>query len=325
MDEMHEQDDIGLLIRNAGARETVATERLEKARANVADHWAEIVATRRVKKRQSYSRYLAVAASVVVAVSIGFLLWQPAAPPASTALASVNRVIGSVSADGVALRAGDTIRADSIIETGVDGRVALDLATGHSLRVDVDTRLTAQQENRYSLEFGGVYIDSGSRRRSDSVFIATHLGVASDVGTQFQVRVTADAVLVGVREGLVELARDDVPLASVEFGQFLEVSKSGQTERRDADPDDDAWTWVHAILPGFDIEGASLQNYLEWYTRERGIMLEWHDRQSRDNGARIHLSGSIRGLSLDDGLHAVLKIAPFEYVIENGVMTVQVQ
>ncbi len=323
-DRDRDTEDVGRLIRYAGAREVVSAERLEKARARVGEHWQGVVAMERRRRRQLRFRQFAIAASLVAAVGLAFLVWRPATGPVAPSVATVTRVIGDVRIDGALVSAGAVVAAESRIETTNDGRIALQLGAGQSLRVDTDTRLVVQASDRYALRQGGVYVDSGAEGSATPVFIETHLGTASDVGTQFQVRLADDTLSIGVREGLVELARLDASVVSVDVGSLYELTTSGEERKDRIDADDPIWSWATSISPEFDIDGRSLHSYLVWYARERGVRLEWDSTDSEANALRVRLSGSIGGLALEDGLAAVQRIAPFEYRLSDGVLRVRV-
>ncbi|MFZ2508167.1 MAG: hypothetical protein WAW79_06830, partial [Steroidobacteraceae bacterium] len=85
------------------------------------------------------------------------------------------------------------------------------------------------------------------------------------------------------------------------------------------------WAWVETVPAEFDIDGATLEQYLSWYARERGLELSWLDAASRENSTRVRLSGSIRGLGLDEGLRTVASIADFSYSLTGSALQVQVQ
>jgi ferric-dicitrate binding protein FerR (iron transport regulator) len=324
MTDQIKHDDIGLLIRDAGARELVSAARFDNARARVGDHWRGVVAAQRQQRRHNALRSFAIAAAVVAALAIAFLSWQPATIPGSVAVATVNRVMGNVLVDGASTSSGTTIAANSVLQTGDSGRVALELSTGQSLLMDTATRLIAGSDNRFVLEHGGIYVASGIDSRTDPVTVVTHLGVASEVGTQFQVRVSPDRLLIGVREGLVELERSSAPKVDIEYGRVFELSSIGVAQQRDIAAEDDIWEWTESIGPNFDINGATLHDYLLWYARERGVTVEWHDQASRARSQQTRLSGSIKQLSLDQGLQAVLRIAPFEYELTGKLLRVRV-
>jgi ferric-dicitrate binding protein FerR (iron transport regulator) len=324
MTDVNKQDDVGRLIRDAGARELVSAERFEKARARVGDHWHSVVAAERRLHRRSTLPYVAAAASVIVALAIALLNWNPASPPGTVAIATVNRVTGDVLVDGAAVSRGLSIAENSVLQSGGNGRIALELSSGQSLLMDAATRLVAGADNRFVLEQGAVYVASGFDSRTEPVTVVTHLGIASEVGTQFQVRVSQDRLLVGVREGLVELQRSSAPTVGIEFGRVFELTSGGVTQERDLAAEEDLWEWTESIAPNFDIDGATLHDYLMWYARERGVSVEWHDQASRARSRQTYLSGSIEQLSLEQGLQAVLRIAPFDYELTGKQLRVRV-
>ena len=324
MTDVNKQDNVGRLIRDAGARELVSAERFDNARLRVGNHWRGVVAAQRQQRRRSALRSLAVAAIVVAATAIAFLGWRPATAPGGVAVATVNRVTGEVLVDGVPTRRGFAIATNTVLQTGERGRVALELSSGQSLLMDTTTRLIAGSGNRFELEHGGIYVASGIDSRTQPVTVVTHLGVASEVGTQFQVRVSPDRLLIGVREGLVELERSAAPKVGIANGRVFELSSGGIAEQRTLVAEEDLWEWTESIAPEFDINGATLHDYLMWYARERGVTVEWHDPASRMRSQQTRLSGSIEQLSLDQGLQAVLRIAPFEYELSGKVLRVRV-
>ena len=320
-----DMDDIGRLIRYAGARELVSPERLERARARVDRHWQGVVAEHRRGRWRTPAVRLAMAAAVLVAIAAGILLQRVDVDDAAGTFAAVGRVAGEVLVDGRPVGPGDRIEPGSEIRTGADSRLALLLAPGQSLRIDTQTTVAMQSGDRFAVETGGVYVDSGTGTGNAPVFVETHLGVATDVGTQFEVRVSADAVTIGVREGLVALARQDGAAVSVDTGELYAISADGHERRETVSPESDRWDWALAIAPAFDTDGATLSEYLGWYARERGFELAWRDAASRQNAEAIELRLTIDGLSLEQGFDAVRRIAPFDYDISGRTMTVAVE
>lgn len=315
-------DEIGPLIRLAGIRETVSPEQFGAAQRRVAAHWQEVVARRR--QRRSWQIF-AVAASLVATVTIATLAWRAGPEPLAAPVAAVTRVLGDVYADGEPAVPGATVPPGAMIQTTDGAGIALALANGHSMRIDRLSRIVALGGNRFRLEQGAVYVDSGAAAPANSVFVETPYGIASDVGTQFQVRVTADGLTVGVREGLVELVVVDEAPVSVPTGRVYRLAPSGEATLQPYDRDGPLWAWVALIAPDFDIDGATLRDYLDWYARERGLALEWADATSASRAAAIRLSGSIAGLSLDDGIDTVKRIAPFEYEQRGDALTIRVE
>ena len=328
MDDMNKKDDIGHLIRDAGARETVSTERFEAARARVAEHWQEVVAEQQAQRQSSYSRSSFTwytAAAVVGAVVLGILLQSPDAPVADLHAATVNRVIGDVRIDGTLASAGASVDPGNRITTGDDGMLALDLASGQSLRIGKNTNMSAQADNRFSLANGQLYVDSDPDSKGAPVFIETSFGTATHIGTQFLVLVEPDSMQIGVREGLIELDREDGAATEIGLGTLFTVSAGRRDTEEALSADDEIWQWTSDIAPSYETDGASLSEYLNWYSRQAGVKLHWFDEESQSIANDTLLDGSIDGLSLEDGLRAVHKIAPFEYTLVDGIMTVRVR
>lgn len=317
-------DDVGKLIRHVGPRAGIDADRFDKARERVEAHWESLVAEQRRSRQTRFRPNLAVAAGVVLTVAAGLFAWRFALYAPSTDSLTVNRVVGEVRVDGREIAAGDAIPVDGVITTASDGRVALQLAGGQSLRIDQDTQVVASAERRFRLERGAVYFDSGQDADASPIFIETPYGVATDVGTQFQVRLLRNTVLVGVREGLVALSRPGHEALTVDRGHLIEVAGDGGADRRKIE-DDSMWEWVSSIAPQIDTRGVTLARYLDWYAREKGYEIEWADAKSRATAMNVKLSVSIDGLTLGDGLAVVQAVAPFDYEIDGATMRVHVE
>lgn len=316
-------DPVGQLIRYAGAREPVAAERFERAKQRVGAHWQSVVADeRRLHGRLRY-RALAAAAGLVIAVGAGLLLWREATPPVS-AIATIAQVVGEVRIDGDPAVVGDRVATRATIETTAHGRVAIRLDSGHSLRIDRGSRLLATAADRFELAHGGVYVDSGPDGAHGPVHVQTTFGIASDLGTQFQLRSSAGTLEIGVREGLVELSRDGAASLTIPAGTLRRLSGAGEGVELALASTAPYWSWVESVPADFTIEGATLAQYLAWYARERGLALYWDGPASEENAMRIHLRGSIQGLSLEEGLKIVSSIAEFRYALTAAAIQVTV-
>ncbi|MEJ1966306.1 MAG: FecR domain-containing protein [Gammaproteobacteria bacterium] len=84
-------------------------------------------------------------------------------------MANVSRSFGAVQvkdadANGweyVADTGAKTLHAGEVIRTGTDGRIAIAMRDGVSLRLDRDTNVTFVDEDHIDVKDGAVYIDSG--------------------------------------------------------------------------------------------------------------------------------------------------------------------
>ena len=317
-------DDVGKLIRHAGPRASIDADRFAKAHARVQAHWETVVADQRKSRPAGFDPGIAVAASIILAIAAGFLASRYIQDAPSPDALVVNRVVGEVLVDDRVIAAGESIPVEGVITTASDSRVALQLTDGQSLRIDQDTQLVVIAESRFRLERGTAYFDSGRSTDASPVYVDTPYGVATDIGTQFQVRLLANTVEVGVREGLVALSRQGQEALTVDRGQILEVADDGGAEFRDIE-DDGMWDWVNSIAPEIDTNGMTLSDYLEWYAREKGYEIQWVDTESRNNAMGIRLSVSIQGLTLGEGLALVQAMAPFDYEIDDGTMRVLIE
>ena len=318
-------DDIGKLVRFAGERETVSAERLANARARVGAHWQDVVTSKRRQKVQNRWRQFSIAASLVAAVGITIALWQMRSAPTTEQLVAVDRVAGEVMIDGRAAQNGIVFATNSVIQTGTDGLVAMQFPSGQSVRLDHETRLVVSASDRVELIAGGVYVDSGPAPHSATIAVETRFGVATDVGTQFQVRIDDDQLQIGVREGLVELARPNTASLEIDAGNLYEVWESGEETGRRITGNDPIWSFAALIVPSFDIELATLEEYLRWYAREAGVALVWETDESYDIARRTELRGSINGMTLKQGFNHVRRLAPFESRVTESTLYILVE
>ena len=317
-------DEIGQLVRIAGERETASKDRVTNAHARVSAHWQTVLENNGKVRQQARLRNFVMAASVLAAVGIGFFVSNQNDSATSARLAAVERVSGEVLVNGQAASETVLIAQDAIIETRSGGLIAFRMPNGHSARLAENSRAVIESNTLINLTSGAVYVDSGPLANGAQVSIATPYGVATDIGTQFQVRVDDGQLTVGVREGMVELVRPGDALLEIDSGQLLEVSADGGTSGRQLAGDDQMWRWVTMVSPPFEIEGVSLEDYLIWYTREVGLGLQWESANSRNLAKSTRLSGTLANLSIDDGLSLVRRIAPFESREADSMLIVEI-
>lgn len=318
-------DDVGQLINLAGARESVPEERYKRVRQNVLNHWQTTVAEQVSVKAPIRFRALGLAASLVTAVMAIVLLWDFSIVPDTLLMANVERVLGEVKiANDIAVK-GRRIGADIPIVTSDDSRIALRMSGGQSLRIDTSSHVVIHSPDRISLQSGAIYIDTSSAEKATPIHVSTPLGAAQDIGTQFQVRLSGMVMVVGVRQGLVEVSRVGQQSHSVQKGQFIKLDSSGEIDTYALASDDPEWKWIETVAPEFDIQAKSLESYLAWFAQERGINLDWADEKSKSSARATMLSGSIAGSSLEEGLLLVQQIAPFEYRLSDDSLWVKVK
>jgi ferric-dicitrate binding protein FerR (iron transport regulator) len=329
MNEGKSRDDERLLaraVRDAARLEPASAQARERVRAAVHAQWrvslpstapvsggetrAPDAAPRRVRWP------LALAASVAVALVAGGLSWQSSRIGATVAVAEVVRGPVSITSPGLvgtresALAASAAVATRQVVSTGVDGAALLRLGPGLTLRLAANSRLALTGAGEVSLEAGSVYVDADPRHGTQPLTVATALGSVRHLGTQYSVSATGSRLEVAVREGRVQLALSAgrEPLQA-QAGEALRVAASGEVERLAVRADDTRWAWLGAVPVPFELQGASLSAFLEWYARESGHAVSFAGPGDEARAREVVLSGSIAGLSPEEALQVVVASA----------------
>ncbi len=317
-------DDVARLLRAAGPRPAVAGERSARVRAAVHEHWRYSVAARRRTRRFAFAAAVPLAAAMVWAVLVATGVWETMrVTPPSTAIATMERSEGPVAWPGrTPPAAGAPLQPGTSVETGASGRVALRLRNGASVRLDAGTRARLLPEALVRLDRGGVYVDTGGDGANRSVTVRTPLGTVRDIGTQFQVRASADEVRLSVRRGAAVLehrgASHDAP-----SGTALTLGGDGLVTRRAVTSSDPEWDWVQDAAPPFSIEGRVLENYLDWIESETGLRIGYADPSILVDATTVVLHGSVEGLRPDETLDAVLPTCGLRHRVDGEMLIIE--
>ena len=316
-------DDIETVLRTTGPRSSAPADLTERVRARVREHWEVDTQKRQRWRRAGLAMALAAAVALVVGTSV---MSRPTTVPASAprAAARVERVFetawSQTSSTGSpsALHRGDAISMGADIATDDRGRIALSMASGHSVRLDTATRIRLESDRSLALDQGAVYVDSrdADRRAAGSIEIRTPFGIVRDIGTQFEVRSEAGALTVRVREGRVNIDASGGGLG-IEAGHQWRRSATGEVTKA-AFAEAGQLDWARTVTPMIAINGRSLQQFLEWAARERGLHLEFETPATAAAARTIVLSGSVEGMTVDEAVEAVLATSQLSHrVAEN--------
>jgi len=316
---------IGRLLELAGPRFEAKPERRERVRQAVAAQWQQTVGRRR-RARWAWSA-AAVAASLMLA--LGASLIVPTAPPdpvvpvAPVAVGALERILGSVrmSENGhlVPTTIETLVSTSSVFESGPDGRLAVRLATGHSVRLDVDSTLRFDSPTHLVLERGGVYVSSD--QASEPLVVSTPFGLVHEIGTQFEVRVGEEAIRIRVRDGAVSLDGPEGPVEA-NAGAQIEVARDGRFARSVVDRYGGDWSWILEVSPTFELEGLHLDQFLAWVQGETGWEVAFDDAAIAHEATGIELHGSIENLTPVEALVAVLPTCGLAHRIDGGRLIV---
>ncbi|HEV7714397.1 MAG TPA: FecR family protein [Steroidobacteraceae bacterium] len=325
--EKSDEAGIARVLRAAGGRANPSEDMKAAVRAAVHAEWRATVAKRRGRQRIG----LAAAASVVIAIT-GFWLGRPFFAPPGDVVASVSRSIGEVqSREGgwgrwQTATSTQALRAGEEVVTGADGRVALQLRDGVSLRLDHDTRVAFVDAGRVDVRWGAVYVDAGTTAgTSEHLQVGTPAGVVRHVGTQYEARIVSRGTRIRVREGRIDLVPVGAGSQSASVGEQLLVSESGHIERGSIAPGDAEWNWAVSTAPAFDINGRPVREFLTWVGRELGREVVFATPESEAEADRAVLSGSVAGLAPAEALAAVLPTTRLRDVERDGKIEVSLQ
>jgi ferric-dicitrate binding protein FerR (iron transport regulator) len=318
--------EVGDLIRLAGRRPMPDEAQMSAAREAARAEW-----TRAARQRRWRLSWWSLAAAASVAIAGSGVVWfntrtsTPIIPvPATRAeIATVQIVSGTlavIAPDGVrhpVTQSGSLLRQGDRVETSDGSRAAMVLNSGLSVRIDRATSARLEGPELVTLDRGAVYVDSGTQPHRDAVRIQTRFGTVSHVGTQFEVRLDANALHVRVREGTVTLAREREQWTS-RAGEALRLTQGGVAERQSIATFGSDWDWIGELAPPFTLEGAPLPRFLDWASRELGMQWEYADPRMRDRFDRIVLHGSLQALTPDEALVAVLPTCGLTSVRKDG-------
>jgi ferric-dicitrate binding protein FerR (iron transport regulator) len=327
MTEERDDSDLARVLRAAGGRVNPSDEMTRSVYQAVHAEWRSTVAQQRRKRSQRV--WLAAAAAIVVA-AVGLLTLRTLVQTPRELMADVSKSFGVVqlreessvewqsAADTKSLRVGESIH------TGADGRVALTLRDGVSLRLDHDTSVALVDVDRVDVTAGAVYIDSGTAGESGAKLqVGTPAGVVRHVGTQYEARIVGGGTRIRVREGRVDVAPSSGPRRTLQVGDQIVVSSRGIEERSRIEPNSDEWDWASNTAPEFDIDGKPMREFLAWAGRETGLKVVFATAESAAEAQRAVLSGSIMGLDPDEALAAVLPTTSLRSTERNGELVIE--
>ena len=147
--------------------------------------------------------------------------------------------------------------------------------------------------------------------------MSTPYGEARNLATQFELRVEKDALRLRVREGRVRLA---TPQQDVIAGAGMEVEWTpGKVESSAIPVRGELWR-PYVELAHFDLEGATLGEFLAWVGRETGLRVEWSEPALELRSRGIVLHGTLGGTPPHLAPAAVLPTAGLAASIDDEVL-----
>ena len=294
--------DIQDLLAGMRPREQPSDEARTRVRGAIYGAWQDLPDRRRSSRRVIPWALAASGAMASVLVYIAaqhFLVGESE----QQAIARILHGSGGYAVRGEA-NLGTGLPAGTTISTSSSGRLVIRLGGNVSLRLDIGSQVTLEDRDKVALGHGRLFVDSkafprssrGSRSaESSSVEITTPVGVrVSNIGTQFAVQVKDRKTSIAVREGTVRMSIGDASTtasATEGIGEFVEIEDLAEVSRRPLATTDARWAWIHQTQSDFDLESASVLEFVHWASRELGLALVFESDAVRHHASMVRLHG----------------------------------
>lgn len=336
-----EEEAVRRLLREAGKRPTLPHEDLAAVQQTAREEWSRRFAARRNRK-VSGRWWLALAAAALLG-AIGLVWWggrpQTGLPGPASHVASIDVMTGDVRVMDTAGQPPRRVSADMLgqplsagagLRTGKpgegEGRIALRMAGGASVRLDAGTSLRLASTEVVELTEGAVYVDSGTGPGHHGVAVRTSAGLFQDQGTQFEVRTEGSGpnamTRLRVREGRVSLDRGAGSALVTAAGDELTVRANGETVQTAVPASGPEWDWVLRAAPMPAIEGMKVRVFLDWLSRETGLSIRLADEETASVVDSVVLHGSIRHLTPADAPGVVLSSSGLGHRVSGDTLVV---
>jgi ferric-dicitrate binding protein FerR (iron transport regulator) len=313
-----DMDTVAQLIRTAGRRAEPPAEAFEQVLSAATGAWRD-----KVRRRRQRYQFAAIAASLVAAAGIGYLLTYLPREPAP-GVARADRLIGTIEIRSSAGGDWSTLRDESMqlaagsqLRTHAGSRAGVILDNGTSLRLADATDIVLDSGSSLRLIAGKIYLDTGViASKTRHVEVVTPAGTARDVGTQFEVQYRDAAYRLRVRDGRVLLSRDAGEIAG-DAGDQVSIDASGGVERARIAQGDSDWQWAESVAPAPDIDEKPLTVLLDWVGRETGKAVTFERPEVERKASTTILHGSIRNLAPLEALSVMLATTDLEYALRD--------
>ncbi len=322
------------LFARAAARPLPRAERETEIREQVRVAWQRSV---RRRQHRSYA-LLALAASVVVATTVGMLWYQSLTLPGDIRpVAMVDKRFGDVriadasgvpyhpSAGAFALSPGQTIK------TAGKAGLAMTWSNGGSLRLDENTSISLTAANEIYLQHGRLYFDSDPVTSNDAsvrsghrevLAIRTDHGMVTPLGTRYVTQQLNDSLVVMVRQGKVSVDGAGFSANALE-GQRLQVSSNDAPVVVPVDSYGEEWGWIERTTPAWNAEGRTIFEFLNWVSRESGRPIRFESLVAEQLAKTESLVGyGLVDLEPSIALRIVLMTTNLDWTIKDGTVVV---
>jgi ferric-dicitrate binding protein FerR (iron transport regulator) len=306
MDNMdRDERDIAQLLRAAGPREELPEPLKESWEQRFRDELKPVLHRR---QRRQYLG-MGLAASIAALGVVALLSWQaPQTVPLTVQVVSASGETRLLSSDnaGQSLLAGQSLSLDEVISTGESAFAAISYQ-GYDLRMNSDSRLQLTT-NGIALQSGEIYV-SNEGVDLGGITVITRFGTVEDIGTQFTVSLDDDQAVTTVRRGAIVVTSHTEKFraeASPRSARQISFDGTQQVEFADRASTGPEWEWIYQGAPGFQLEGRTVAEFLQWSIRETGMRLSYGSKSAEVYAYQEILRGSFDNLNPDKDLETVL-------------------
>ena len=312
------------LFKHGSSRTRAPKEVEEEVRHVLHRQWTE--QTRQRRRRKKVVNW-AIAASIILAV---FVVTNGSRNTLTDAqaikLATAEKTTGDVFVQKPGERhskklASAQLMAGDKLSTIEGSRIAFRWGNGESIRLDQNSRIELVSAAEIRLLSGKIYVDSADAVIKEKAFrIRTSAGQVSHVGTQYMTELAGDDLFVSVRVGEVSVGNSHGALIARK-GQRLKLSTDGQRLVTNIPLYGEDWQWTEQVAPGFNMDGHSLKELLDWVGRETGLQIEYGSAESKIAAAQTQLFGQV-DLEPLRAMELVLQTSDLTHVLKDGVILV---
>lgn len=286
----------------------------------------EFQAQHAARPRRHLARWAA-AAGVVLALYVGWT-WQAMRGAPAVVVARVeaidgvvDRHDGSLFGSASRLAAGGSVTSGSDLDIHEGAGVLLRLSPDLTVRFAANTRAHFNAADELVLATGQAFVDATPGARAP-LRVITPAGEVTHLGTQYLVRAGAHEVEVAVREGRTELKAAQLTRIT-EAGHWLLHRDAAAPLSGELAADDVRFEWIGTLPTTFELEGATLAAFLEWFHRETGLTPVYSDGIDAGQFAQVQLKGSIDHLEPFEALSYVLATADLAWHREGAKVVIE--
>jgi len=303
------EEQIEQLLRRIGDIPQPPGDMRERVKSQVESAWRDNVQEQQ-QTRKSYSLFAA-AATITLAITVGWLMTNDPLP--QPVIASLDSPLESVmtSTDGDRWQVSANLDMQQGAYVRATDTASLSLSNTLNIRMKPESVVYLSSTDEVRLISGEIYLDSYDKPKDESFRVVTNFGIAEDIGTQFSVATSAAEWQIQVREGLVQV-KDDATHVQLTENQRLNITATNSVNQTTLPAHHESWQWAENSRPEYDIEGESVDQYLQWVARETGRDLQYSSNEARESAKTTLLHGSITGMTASKSVQAVLPATNFE-------------